>query len=54
VYKNQRIQITFSAGVTFRNKYSNFEATQDIADKLLYKAKEQGRNKVFFDNGTEF
>lgn len=53
VYNKQQIRITFSAGVTFRNKYLNFEVTQDIADKLLYRAKEQGRNKVFFDNGAE-
>ncbi|MCG3661792.1 GGDEF domain-containing protein [Aliarcobacter butzleri] len=53
IYKNQQLQIEFSAGVAFRNKYHSFAEAEASADKLLYKAKNKGRNKVIFDDEIE-
>jgi len=51
IYKEHKINITFSAGITFRNKYNSIEEAQINADKLLYQAKKTGRNKAIFDTG---
>ncbi|OCL87371.1 GGDEF domain-containing protein [Arcobacter porcinus] len=53
VYKSSKINITFSAGVTFRNRYDSLEQAHEKADNLLYEAKRAGRNKVFFDDGNQ-
>ena len=53
IYKTQQLQIEFSAGVAFRNKYHSFAEAEASADKLLYKAKNKGRNKVIFDDEIE-
>ncbi len=54
VYKEYKIEVNFSAGVAFRTNYHNFEETLNFADKLLYKAKNAGRNKIILDNNEEF
>ena len=53
IYKDKKIEIKFSAGVEIR---SNCKTANDIvtkADKLLYKAKNNGRNKIIFWNENE-
>lgn len=52
IYKEHKINITFSAGVTFRNNYNSIVDAQTKADELLYEAKNKGRDKVIFDDGT--
>jgi len=47
MYKGERINITVSAGVSQRSKQKSAKETVEDADKMLYKAKESGRNKVF-------
>ena len=46
VYKDQKIKITFSAGISFRENHNDYRSTLKHADDLLYKAKETGRNKI--------
>jgi diguanylate cyclase (GGDEF)-like protein len=50
VYGKSKIDIKFSAGVTFRNKYESYDDAIKEADNLLYKAKEEGRNKIILDS----
>ena len=46
-YKEQKIQVTISAGVSSRQKTDKeWKALYERADKKLYKAKTTGRNKV--------
>ncbi|RBQ29593.1 GGDEF domain-containing protein [Aliarcobacter vitoriensis] len=51
IYKDYKINITFSAGVTFRNNYNSIEEAHNKADELLYQAKKAGRDKTIFDSG---
>lgn len=51
VYKNERIHITFSAGVAIRNRYKTYHDAVKKADELLYEAKNSGRNKIVLDDG---
>lgn len=53
IYSNNKIKITFSAGISFRNKYESFFEAKKHADNLLYKAKNQGRDIIFLDNSQE-
>ncbi len=53
IYKDNKLKITFSAGVQIRSENNSADETITKADKLLYKAKETGRNKVIFWNGKE-
>ena len=53
IYENNKIKITFSAGISFRNKYESFLEAKKEADELLYKAKNLGRNIIFLDNNQE-
>jgi diguanylate cyclase len=53
LYKNQKIKVTFSAGVALRSSYDSYENTLQKADMLLYQAKENGRNKITLENGME-
>jgi len=53
IYKEHKIKVTFSAGVAIRSKYKTPKETLLVADKLVYKAKSTGRNKVCFENGDE-
>lgn len=54
IYKEHQIKVTFSAGVTIRSTYKNYEDAISKADKLLYEAKNSGRNKIILENGMEF
>lgn len=47
-----KIDVRFSAGVSFREKYNSYEDTIKYADILLYKAKHEGKNKAIIDNGS--
>ncbi|MFA7086316.1 MAG: diguanylate cyclase [Aliarcobacter sp.] len=53
IYQDKKLKITFSAGVTIRNKYPTYDIALQKADSLLYKAKDNGRNKILLDNGIE-
>lgn len=53
VYKNQKIKVTFSAGVAIRSSFDSYQNTLQKADMLLYEAKENGRNKIVLENGME-
>lgn len=54
VYKDKQVKVTFSAGVTIRSSYKNYDEAISRADKLLYEAKKTGRNKIILENGMEF
>ncbi len=46
LYKNERIDVTVSCGVSQRSHYTSKDETVNAADSLLYKAKDAGRNQV--------
>lgn len=46
IYKNQKIKVTTSIGIADRNNYVDKGEMIDSADRLLYKAKNGGRNRV--------
>jgi len=46
MYKQKRISVTVSAGVSERANHLSLEATINAADEYLYKAKNAGRNRV--------
>jgi diguanylate cyclase (GGDEF)-like protein len=46
VYKNERIDVKISCGVAQRSKCGSDKDTVTSADKMLYRAKENGRNQV--------
>lgn len=52
-YKEHKIPITFSAGLTIRSKNKSYDDALNLADELLYKAKNSGRDKIIFQNGIE-
>ena len=52
-YKEHKIAITFSAGLTIRKDNESYEMAVNLADTLLYKAKNSGRNKIICQNGVE-
>ena len=45
---DKKIQLTFSGGVELRSNNKDSHDTLVNADKLLYKAKNSGRNKILF------
>lgn len=51
-YNKLKIPITFSAGVTIRDQNSSYDDSIHNADKLLYQAKNTGRNRIIFQDGT--
>lgn len=53
MYENQRLKITFSSGVAIRSNHPSYEDALQNAIKLLYKAKDTGRNKILLENGME-
>lgn len=46
VYDNLSIKATFSAGIAQRSNFDSLESTIKEADKLLYKAKHLGRDRI--------
>jgi len=46
LYKNERIDVTVSCGVSQRSQQKSKDETLGAADAFLYKAKEAGRNQV--------
>ncbi len=53
IYNEHKIHITFSAGVEIRTNNTSVSDTVNNADKLVYKAKNSGRNKIILWNGIE-
>jgi len=53
IYKDKKIEINFSAGVEIRSNTQTSQDTVSQADKLLYQAKNNGRNKTIFWNKKE-
>lgn len=54
IYSEVKINVEFCAGVSFRENYSSYSEAVRKADKLLYKAKDEGRNKIILDSGVTF
>jgi len=49
LYKNERIIVTVSCGLSQRSHTKSLKETVELADEMMYKAKESGRNKVLPD-----
>lgn len=49
-YENLKVKVEFSAGVAFRENSKSYTETLKKADKLLYDAKHDGRNKMIFED----
>jgi diguanylate cyclase len=47
LHNNERVLITFSAGVAQRQSGESQDDLVERADRALYKAKEAGKNRVF-------
>ncbi len=47
IYKDATIKVTFSAGVALRSEHRRVDDFIKEADRLLYKAKEEGRDKIY-------
>lgn len=52
IYKGEKLEVKFSAGIGFREYHQTPMETIHKADELLYEAKHSGRDKVIMDNGT--
>ena len=52
IFNDTKLKIQFCAGVALRKNYDNYSDAVNHADKLLYKAKHSGRNKIILDDGT--
>ena len=46
VHGNNKLQVTISGGLAFREEYPSVSAMMKAADENLYKAKENGRNQI--------
>lgn len=46
MYKDERINVTISCGVAVRSENNDLASTLETADKMLYAAKQSGRNMV--------
>ncbi len=51
-YNDLKLSITFSAGVDLRSNNISYDATIKKTDDLLYKAKNDGRNKIILASGS--
>jgi len=49
IYEDKTIKITFSAGVALRSEHRRVDDFVKEADRLLYKAKADGRNIIYFN-----
>lgn len=47
VYKNKKVEVTVSFGLTEVNADDNIDSLFNRADNALYKAKDSGRNRIF-------
>ncbi len=54
VYGDVKVDVEFCAGVAFRENYNSYSEAVKTADDLLYKAKNEGRNKIVLDSNIEF
>lgn len=54
VHGENKLSITFSAGVSFRENYDSYDNAIRKADELLYVAKDNGRNQIVLDNDEVF
>lgn len=54
VCNDLKINVKFSAGVSFRNNYTSYDDALKAADMALYEAKDTGRDKIILDNGKIF
>ena len=54
VYGDVKINVEFCAGVAFRENYTSYTEAVKTADTLLYKAKDEGRNKIVLDSNLIF
>ncbi len=52
LYKNDKIHLTFSAGLTLRADYGSYQSAIQKADVLLYEAKNGGRDQIRLEDGT--
>lgn len=46
VYEGQKLKITISGGMAYREEYTSAKALLKAADERLYRAKERGRNQI--------
>jgi diguanylate cyclase (GGDEF)-like protein len=46
VYQGEKIQVTISGGIAFREEYPSENLMMKAADERLYKAKDSGRNQI--------
>ena len=46
VYGKEKLQVTISGGIAFREEYPSMSAMLKAADDKLYKAKDNGRNQI--------
>lgn len=46
LHNNERVLVTFSAGVALRGEEEDADALVGRADKAMYKAKQTGKNRV--------
>lgn len=53
IYKEKKIEITVSCGVANRMDYKDYNTLLEAADKLLYEAKNSGRNKIMPELNNE-
>ncbi|NQY54643.1 MAG: GGDEF domain-containing protein [Campylobacteraceae bacterium] len=52
VYNDILVKVKFSAGVSLRSDYKSYEDALIAADKYLYQAKFQGRDRIIYNSGT--
>jgi len=52
IFNDKKLKIQFCAGVSLRSNYDSYAQAVAHADKLLYKAKHSGRNKIILDDDT--
>ncbi len=49
LYKENKIDVRFCAGVSFRDRYNSYKECMKKADELLYFAKSEGRDRIVLD-----